>query len=291
MEAIGSKYLNKNNILTTRYFNNNTIYLDRIKTTDGITTINVKNITTNEEIDEMKEKMKETNTYINDIRDDVSQLSTLNTTNMNEINNLTSQLISLSSLVNTSLYSPFYSNEEALLQMTSLTSYINTEISRNTTIKQADIINTIGIKDLKNITYTFPLSTLMSWGTDSSKTFKNTSTDHKMYIFQFMFMINNDTDTPKKTKIYFNSNRIDSGNSSTIDKLDDYSYYYSNGYMIFTSREYVRTVGVYVLNYIDGTLTYKDSVDIVQSSPNQSFIYYIDSKTPFDVWNDDEIKR
>ncbi|GAB1227310.1 hypothetical protein ENUP19_0332G0007 [Entamoeba nuttalli] len=219
MEAIGSKYLNKNNILTTRYFNNNTIYLDRIKTTDGITTINVKNITTNEEIDEMKEKMKETNTYINDIRDDVSQLSTLNTTNMNEINNLTTQLISLSSLVNNSLYSPFYSNEESLLKMTSLTSYINTEISRNTTIKQADIINTIGIKDMKHITYTFPLSTLMSWGSDSSKTFKNTSTDHKMYIFQFMFMINTDTDSTKKTKIRFKSDRIDSGNSFTIDKL------------------------------------------------------------------------
>ncbi|BFU26675.1 hypothetical protein CL6EHI_072950 [Entamoeba histolytica] len=291
MEAIGSKYLNKNNILTTRYFNNNTFYLDTIKTTDGITTINVKNITTNEEIDEMKEKMKETNTYINDIRDDVSQLSTLNTTNMNEINNLTNQLISLSSLVNTSLYSPFYSNEEALLKMTSLTSYINTEISRNTTIKQADIINTIGIKDLKNITYTFPLSTLMSWGTDSSKTFKNTSTDHKMYIFQFMFMINTDTDSTKKTKIYFNSNRIDAGNSSTIDKLSDRDKYYSNGYMIFTTKEYVSTVGVYILNYTDGTLTYKNAVDIVQSSPNQSFIYYIDSKTPFDVWNDEEIKR
>ncbi|BFU26186.1 hypothetical protein EHI2019_000519700 [Entamoeba histolytica] len=210
--------------------------------------------------------MKETNTYINDIRDDVSQLSTLNTTNMNEINNLTNQLISLSSLVNTSLYSPFYSNEEALLKMTSLTSYINTEISRNTTIKQADIINTIGIKDLKNITYTFPLSTLMSWGTDSSKTFKNTSTDHKMYIFQFMFMINTDTDSTKKTKIYFNSNRIDQEIHPPLIN-----------YLI-----YVSTVGVYILNYTDGTLTYKNAVDIVQSSPNQSFIYYIDSKTPFD---------
>ncbi|EDS88732.1 hypothetical protein EHI_116930, partial [Entamoeba histolytica HM-1:IMSS] len=119
----------------------------------------------------------------------------------------------------------------------------------------------------------------------------NTSTDHKMYIFQFMFMINTDTDPPKKTKIYFNSNRIDSGNSSTIKKLEDYGEYYSNGYMIFTTKEYVSTVGVYILNYIDGTLTYKNAVDIVQSSPNQSFIYYIDSKTPFDVWNDEEIKR
>ncbi|GAT99567.1 hypothetical protein CL6EHI_116930 [Entamoeba histolytica] len=112
-----------------------------------------------------------------------------------------------------------------------------------------------------------------------------------MYIFQFMFMINTDTDPPKKTKIYFNSNRIDSGNSSTIKKLEDYGEYYSNGYMIFTTKEYVSTVGVYILNYIDGTLTYKNAVDIVQSSPNQSFIYYIDSKTPFDVWNDEEIKR
>ncbi|GAT99146.1 hypothetical protein CL6EHI_018150 [Entamoeba histolytica] len=94
-----------------------------------------------------------------------------------------------------------------------------------------------------------------------------------------------------KTKIYFNSNRIDAGNSSTIDKLSDRDKYYSNGYMIFTTREYVSTVGVYILNYTDGTLTYKNAVDIVQSSPNQSFIYYIDSKTPFDVWNDEEIKK
>ncbi|GAB1220798.1 hypothetical protein ENUP19_0059G0006 [Entamoeba nuttalli] len=122
----------------------------------------------------------------------------------------------------------------------------------------------------------------MSWGSDSSKTFKNTSTDHKMYIFQFMFMINTDTDSTKKTKIRFKSDRIDSGNSSTIDKLADRDKYYSNGYMIFTTREYVSTVGVYILNYTDGTLTYKNAVDIVQSSPNQSFIYYIDSKTPFD---------
>ncbi|GAB1222102.1 hypothetical protein ENUP19_0093G0023 [Entamoeba nuttalli] len=152
MEAIGSKYLNKNNILTTRYFNNNTIYLDRIKTTDGITTINVKNITTNEEIDEMKEKMKETNTYINDIRDDVSQLSTLNTTNMNEINNLTTQLISLSSLVNTSLYSPFYSNEESLLKMTSLTSYINDKINNipKGLTENTKIINGIIVKHFIN---------------------------------------------------------------------------------------------------------------------------------------------
>ncbi|EDR23104.1 hypothetical protein EDI_236080 [Entamoeba dispar SAW760] len=291
MEAIGSKYLNKNNILTTRYFNNNTIYLDTIKSSDGMTTINVKDILSNNEIDEIKEKMKETNIYIDDIRDDVSQLITLNTTNMNEINNLTSQLISLSSLVNESLYSPLYSNEESLLKMTSLTSYINTEISRNTTITQLDIINTIGIKDLKHNTYTFPLSTLMSWGTDSSKTFKNTSTDHKMYIFQFMFIPNTDSYSTKKTKIYFNSNRIDSGNSTNIEKLADYGEYYSNGYMIFTTKEYVSTVGVYMLNYNDGTLTYKNAVDIVQSSPNQSFIYYINSKTPFDVWNDDEIKK
>ncbi|EDR24493.1 hypothetical protein EDI_176000 [Entamoeba dispar SAW760] len=152
MEAIGSKYLNKNNILTTRYFNNNTIYLDTIKSSDGMTTINVKDILSNNEIDEIKEKMKETNIYIDDIRDDVSQLSTLNTTNMNEINNLTSQLISLSSLVNETLYSPLYFNEETIIKMNGLKSYINDKINNipKGITENNKVINGIIVKQIIN---------------------------------------------------------------------------------------------------------------------------------------------
>lgn len=112
MDPITTNTLNKNNVYTTRYFNNGTIYADFIKTSDG-QLVNVKDTASEIELEDIRDDIRDANTY----------LSELNT----KYNNLQGDVDLMSIDIQSDLFSPLYTNENDITRMTGLTNYINSK--------------------------------------------------------------------------------------------------------------------------------------------------------------------
>lgn len=110
MDPITTNTLNKNNVYTTRYFNNGTIYADFIKTSDG-QLVNVKDTASEIELEDIRDDIMNINTYLGD----------LNT----KYNDLKGDVDLMSIDIQTDLFTPLYTNSNELTRMTALTSYIN----------------------------------------------------------------------------------------------------------------------------------------------------------------------
>lgn len=110
MDPITTNTLNKNNVYTTRYFNNGTINADFIKTSDG-QLVNVKDTASEIELEDIRDDIRDVNTY----------LSELNT----KYNNLQGDVDLMSIDIQSDLFTPLYTNSNELTRMTALTSYIN----------------------------------------------------------------------------------------------------------------------------------------------------------------------
>ena len=109
MDPITTNTLNKNNVMTTRYFNNGTVYADFIKTSNG-QLVDVKNTASEIELE--------------DIRDDIQNINTELVDLNSKINELRGDVDLMSIDIQTDLFTPLYTSPNELTRMTALTSFI-----------------------------------------------------------------------------------------------------------------------------------------------------------------------
>lgn len=119
MDPITTNSLNKNNVMTTRYFNNGTIYADFVKTSDG-QLYDIKNTATEIELD--------------DIRDDVNNINTELVDLNSKINNLQGDIDLMSIDIQTDLFTPLYTSPNEITRMTALTSFISSSTPSGSSI-------------------------------------------------------------------------------------------------------------------------------------------------------------
>lgn len=110
MNPITTNTLNKNNVMTTRYFNNGTVYADFLKTSDG-QLYDVKNMATEIELDDIREDINNHNIELVDLN--------------SKINNLQGDVELMSIDIQTDLFSPLYTSPNEISRMSGLTSYIS----------------------------------------------------------------------------------------------------------------------------------------------------------------------
>lgn len=110
MDPITTNTLNKNNVMTTRYFNNGTVYADFLKTSDNHL-IDVKNLSSEIELEEIRADVQNISTELADLR-----------TNLTDLRGDV-ELMSID--IQSDLFTPLYSSSDDITRMSSLTSYIN----------------------------------------------------------------------------------------------------------------------------------------------------------------------
>lgn len=110
MDPITTNTLNKNNVMTTRYFNNGTVYADFLKTSDNHL-IDVKNLSSEIELEEIRADIQNISTELADLR-----------TNLTDLRGDV-ELMSID--IQSDLFTPLYSSYDDITRMSSLTSYIN----------------------------------------------------------------------------------------------------------------------------------------------------------------------
>ena len=123
MDPITTNTLNKNNVMTTRYFNNGTVYADFLKTSDG-QLYDVKNLTSEIELEDVRDDINNINT----------ELADLNT----KINNLQGDVDLMSIDIQTDLFSPLYTSPNEISRMSGLTSYVSSALQNESVSISSD---------------------------------------------------------------------------------------------------------------------------------------------------------
>ena len=143
MDPITTNTLNKNNVMTTRYFNNGTVYADFLKTSDG-QLYDVKNLTSEIELE--------------DVRDDINNINTELVELNSKVNELRGDLDLMSIDIQTDLFSPLYTSPNEISRMSGLTSYVSSALQNESVSISSDpffgVINmNTNLTDIMNFSF------------------------------------------------------------------------------------------------------------------------------------------
>lgn len=126
MDSITTQSLNKNNVLTTKYFESNSVFADYIETSSG-NKVEVSSIATDSNVSNIERRV----TYLEQVCDgnitDINDLTNEMISMSNKIDNTETTLNSLSLDVQNDLYSPIYQDESQVTRLTALTNYIENQ--------------------------------------------------------------------------------------------------------------------------------------------------------------------